>query len=80
MEATNGDADGATKAGDWRSYDRVLLPPIQDLHKLEVYEDNGGYEQLREVLKSDTEPGDVTDAVKESGLRGRGGAAFSTGM
>ena len=80
MEATNGDADGATKAGDWRSYDRVLLPPIQDLHKLEVYEDNGGYEQLREVLQSDTEPGDVTDAVKESGLRGRGGAAFSTGM
>jgi NADH-quinone oxidoreductase subunit F len=80
MEATNGDADGATKAGDWRSYDRVLLPPIQDLHKLEVYEDNGGYEQLREVLQSDTDPSDVTDAVKESGLRGRGGAAFSTGM
>jgi NADH-quinone oxidoreductase subunit F len=84
MEATNGDATGSphtSKAGDWRSYERVLLPPIQDLHKLEVYEEHGGYDQLRRVLEDDTiAPGDVTDAVKQSGLRGRGGAAFSTGM
>ena len=79
MEATNGTPQ--TKAGDWRNYDRVLLPPIQDLHKLEVYEEHGGYDTLREVLEDDdVEPGDVTDEVKASGLRGRGGAGFSTGM
>lgn len=79
MEATNGTPQ--SKAGDWRNYERVLLPPIKDLHKLEVYEENGGYEALRTVLEDDDlTPGDVTQAVKESGLRGRGGAGFSTGM
>jgi NADH-quinone oxidoreductase subunit F len=79
MEATNGTPQ--SKAGDWRNYDRVLLPPIKDLHKLEVYQDHGGYEQLRTVLEdADMGPGDVTTMVKESGLRGRGGAGFSTGM
>lgn len=79
MEATNGTPQ--SKAGDWRNYDRVLLPPIEDLHKLEVYREHGGYGQLRNVLDDpDIAPGDVTTAVKESGLRGRGGAGFSTGM
>jgi NADH-quinone oxidoreductase subunit F len=79
MEATNGAP--VSKAGDWRNYDRVLLPPIQDLHKLEVYEEHGGYDRLRQVLEDDSiAPDDVTTAVKESGLRGRGGAGFSTGM
>ena len=30
---------GETKAGDWRNYERVLLPPVKDLHKIEVYEE-----------------------------------------
>ena len=79
MEATNGSPQ--TKAGDWRNYERVLLPPVRDLHKLEVYQQEGGYDQIRKVLEdSSIRPGDVTNAVKESGLRGRGGAGFSTGM
>jgi len=79
MEASNGTPQ--TKAGDWRTYERVLLPPIQDLHKLEVFEEHGGYDRLRRVLNDDDlSPGAVTTAVKESGLRGRGGAGFSTGM
>lgn len=77
MEATN----ATTKAGDWRNYKRVLLPPVQDLHRLEVYEDNGGYEALREVLSGEKwTPTSVTDEVKKSNLRGRGGAAFPTGL
>ena len=79
MEATNGMPQ--SKAGDWRNYQRVLLPPIRDLHKLEVYKDNGGYTALREVLTNpDWEPKKVIDEVKASGLRGRGGAGFGTGL
>ena len=79
MQPTNRAAQ--TKAGDWRNYERVLLPPVHDLHKLEVYEKNGGYEALRSVLTdSKWDPKSVTDEVKASGLRGRGGAGFSTGM
>jgi NADH-quinone oxidoreductase subunit F len=79
MEATNGTPQ--SKAGDWRNYQRVLLPPVKDLHKLEVYEQHGGYDALRKVLTDDSiTPDGVTQAVKESGLRGRGGAGFSTGM
>jgi NADH-quinone oxidoreductase subunit F len=73
------DGAGQTKAGDWRSYKRVLLPPFRDLHKLEAYEENGGYGTLRDVLKA-WEPKKVTDEVKASGLRGRGGAGFVTGL
>jgi NADH-quinone oxidoreductase subunit F len=70
-----------TKAGDWRSYERVLLPPVKDLHKLAVYEQQGGYEALRTVLTGGAwDQKKVTDEVKASGLRGRGGAGFSTGL
>ncbi|HZB13201.1 MAG TPA: NADH-quinone oxidoreductase subunit F, partial [Chryseolinea sp.] len=46
---------------------------------LKEYENVGGYEALRKVLKGMT-PKAVTDLVKESNLRGRGGAGFGTGM
>ena len=68
-----------TKAGDWKSYKRVLLPPVKDLHRLGVYREQGGYEALRAVL-SDWKPEEVTAEVKRSGLRGRGGAGFPTGL
>ncbi len=78
METTNG---AQTKAGDWRSYERVLLPPIKDLHRIDVYEANGGYKALRDALTSDDwDPAKVTVEVKASGLRGRGGAGFPTGL
>ncbi len=70
-----------TKAGDWRKYQRVLLPPVKDLHKIDVYEANGGYKALKDVIKSGNwDPTAVTDEVKASGLRGRGGASFGTGL
>ncbi|PSQ64827.1 MAG: NADH-quinone oxidoreductase subunit NuoF [Bacteroidetes bacterium QH_2_64_74] len=67
---TNGTPQTQTKAGDWRSYDRVLLPPVEDLHKLEVYEEEvSGYDRLRTVLEDDgLAPGDITETVKQSGL------------
>jgi NADH-quinone oxidoreductase subunit F len=39
----------------------------------------GGYQALRKALKEMT-PGQVVDEVKESNLRGRGGAGFPTGL
>ena len=45
---------------------------------LDVSLRHGAYEGLRKALTM--EPGQVIDAVKASGLRGRGGAGFPTGM
>lgn len=72
---------GETKAGDWRNYERVLLPPIKDLHKIDVYRQNGGYEALKSVLQGGKfDPKGLATEVRNSGLRGRGGAAFNTGL
>lgn len=46
---------------------------------LKEYENLGGYHALRKILKELT-PKAVTDIVKESNLRGRGGAGFNTGL
>ena len=58
--------------------EKHILPDIPDLQKIAVYEANGGYRALRKALS--LKPGEVTDEVKKSGLRGRGGACFPTGL
>jgi NADH-quinone oxidoreductase subunit F len=60
---------------------RILLRDldIPGLSKLDVYDKNGGYDALRKALTT-MKPEEVTDAVKASGLRGRGGAGFPTGL
>lgn len=45
---------------------------------LEAYEAGGGYQALRKALTM--APDDIITAVKDEGLRGRGGAGFPTGM
>ncbi|MBC8252454.1 MAG: SLBB domain-containing protein, partial [Ardenticatenia bacterium] len=52
------------------------IPNIRDI---DVYTRHGGYETLRKALTG-MSPLQVTDVVKASGLRGRGGAAFPTGV
>ena len=59
-------------------YQPVLLPSIPDLHKIDVYEQHGGYARIRKALGM--KPTEVIDIVKASNLRGRGGAAFPTGL
>jgi NADH-quinone oxidoreductase subunit F len=56
----------------------LLLPPVPDLHRIDVYEANGGYAMLRSALGKP--PDAITDEVKRSNLRGRGGACFPTGL
>lgn len=57
---------------------KLSLPDIKNLHQIDVYLQNKGYETFRKALKM--KPEDVTNEVKKSGLRGRGGAAFPTGL
>jgi len=58
--------------------EKYLLPDIRDLHRIDVYEAHGGYKAFRKALQMKTE--DVTEEVKKSGLKGRGGACFPTGL
>jgi NADH-quinone oxidoreductase subunit F len=58
---------------------------FRTLHKdrpwrLETYQSEGGYEALRKILSEKTSQDDIIEAVKKSGLRGRGGAGFPTGL
>jgi NADH-quinone oxidoreductase subunit F len=48
----------------------------ENSHTLEFYRSVGGYSALEKVLKT-MAPDDVTNEVKASNLRGRGGAGFS---
>src|SRR5512135_704519 len=56
----------------------LILPKIDNLHRIDVYEAHGGYQTLRKALGM--KPEEVTETVKKSGLRGRGGACFPTGL
>ncbi|MCB1867316.1 MAG: NADH-quinone oxidoreductase subunit NuoF [Gammaproteobacteria bacterium] len=47
---------------------------------LEQYRSRGGYEVLTGILKEKRSPESIINEVKASGLRGRGGAGFPTGL
>jgi len=55
------------------------IPSDGQALSLQGYERSGGYQGLRKALREMT-PQKVQDEVKNSGLRGRGGAGFPTGM
>ena len=58
--------------------EQMILPSIPNYHAIDVYESHGGYQMLRKALGM--KPEAVTDEVKKSNLRGRGGACFPTGL
>ena len=51
---------------------------VENIRSYDVYRREGGYAALEKAIKMT--PGDVVEEVKKSGLRGRGGAGFPTGM
>ena len=51
---------------------------IEGIRYYDVYRKNGGYASVEKAFKMT--PADIVEEVKKSGLRGRGGAGFPTGM
>ena len=51
---------------------------IEDANKIEVAKQHGAYATLDKAFSMD--PSEITEEVKNSGLRGRGGAGFPTGL
>src|SRR3954453_6472404 len=51
---------------------------VADSHKLAVYNQRGGFQAFRKALGM--QPAALTDEIKKSNLRGRGGAGFPTGL
>lgn len=60
---------------------KILLEHIDvpGINTYDVYRSKGGYSSVEKALKT-MKPEDVVEEVKKSGLRGRGGAGFPTGM
>ena len=61
--------------------EKILLRNIYvpDSHTLPVYRSHNGYQSWEKVLKN-LKPEQLIEEIKASGLRGRGGAGFPTGM
>ena len=80
-----GDPDGSGKAAG--PYTHGGMEPLYLLaraqtdrsHLIDTYEADGGYATVKRVL-AEMQPEEVVDQVKASGIRGRGGAGFPTGV
>ncbi|MEI7594609.1 MAG: NADH-quinone oxidoreductase subunit NuoF [Bacteroidota bacterium] len=51
-----------------------------DPESIEEYETRGGYEAIKKLISEKAQSMDIIQSIIDSGLRGRGGGGFSTGM
>lgn len=64
------------------AYEKVLLARVgrENSRSIETYVRDGGYEAWKKILREKPDPNEIIETVKKSGLRGRGGAGFPTGV
>ena len=55
-------------------------PELSEPWRIESYSREGGYEVWRRILNDNPDPADLVEQIKASGLRGRGGAGFPSGL
>jgi len=81
FQLENGEPAGGTESDFLDPQERIVLRNCGtiDPESIDEYEDAGGYQGLRRALL-EMEPGEIVEAIKESGLRGRGGGGFPTGL
>lgn len=65
-----------------RPMNQVCFAPLgrEASWTLPVYESHGGYQAWRRIIAERPSPETVVEEIKVSGLRGRGGAGFPTGL
>ncbi|MCU0235703.1 MAG: NADH-quinone oxidoreductase subunit NuoF [Acidobacteria bacterium] len=80
--ATAATAEKSAKVGLTREQRRVVLDKTWTVDPQNINEvlAAGGYRALEKILGDSLSPEQVIEEVKKSGLRGRGGAGFPTGM
>ena len=73
--------DGGTEADFLRQQKRIVLRNCGtiDPESIDEYEAAGGYKALEKALRG-MKPEEIVEEIKASGLRGRGGAGFPTGL
>lgn len=79
------DGESVTSLSDTQFYKhqhRIALRNcgVINPESIDEYLGADGYVALGNILENRTDPQEIIDAIKNSGLRGRGGAGFSTGM
>ena len=68
-------------APDLYGPDAIILKGLNGFNwRLSDYEARGGYQALKKILSEKITPDAVIAEMKRSGLRGRGGAGFPTGL
>ena len=83
MEGDGGET--VTSLSDTQFYKHQLRIALRncgviDPESIDEYLGADGYTALERILTEQTPPQEIIDCLKKSGLRGRGGAGFSTGM
>jgi NADP-reducing hydrogenase subunit HndC len=85
LHKENASVDTVTSLSDTQFYKHQLRIALRncgviDPESIDEYIGMDGYSALSRILTEKTPPQEIIDAIKASGLRGRGGAGFSTGM
>jgi NADP-reducing hydrogenase subunit HndC len=85
LHKENASVDTVTSLSDTQFYKHQLRIALRncgviDPESIDEYIGMDGYSALSRILTEKTPPQEIIDSIKASGLRGRGGAGFSTGM